>query len=126
MLGVKDGALSLLQETTLVIKEGVKIGAADIHLSSDQRFLYATNRGTANDISCFSISDKGLLTFEQQIATGGDGPRNFALTPDGEFVFVAHQYSDNIVILKRDASTGFLSDTGKRINTGAPVCLIFY
>ncbi|HEY6914116.1 MAG TPA: beta-propeller fold lactonase family protein, partial [Paludibacter sp.] len=66
------------------------------------------------------------LTFKQQISTGGDGPRNFAITPDGQYVFVAHQFTDNIVIFKRDKKSGELTDTGKRIEVGEPVCLVFY
>ncbi|MFA6580856.1 MAG: beta-propeller fold lactonase family protein, partial [Paludibacter sp.] len=87
---------------------------------------YATNRGTANDITCFTVGSDGKLTFKQQVSTGGDGPRNFAITPDGQFIFVAHQNSDNIVIFKRDLQSGWLTDTGKRIKVGAPVCLVFY
>lgn len=126
VLGMKNGKLRLIQETTLVHKTGIVTGAADIHLSPDGNFLYATNRGTANDITCFSVAKDGKLAFKQQISTGGDGPRNFAVTPDGQYVFVGHQKTDNIVIFKRNMMTGKLTDTGKRIQVGAPVCLIFY
>lgn len=125
-LSFQKGKLSLLQEATVNYKPGIINRAADIHLSPDEKFLYATNRGTANDITCFSIGKDGKLTFKQQISTGGDGPRNFAITPDGNYVFVGHQFTDNIVIFKRDVKTGMLSDTGKRIKVGAPVCLLFY
>jgi len=126
VVGFEHGKLHLLQETSLVKKQGIVNRAADIHLSPDQRFLYATNRGTANDISCFSVEKNGQLNFVQQVSTGGDGPRNFAITPDGKYLFVAHQFSNNIVIFKRNIQTGLLTDTGKRIDVGAPVCLVFY
>jgi 6-phosphogluconolactonase len=126
VLGMRNGKLSLIQETTLVHKTGIKTGAADIHLSPDSKFLYTTNRGTANDITCFSVGGNGRLTFKQQVSTGGDGPRNFAITPDGQYVFVSHQQTDNVVIFKRNITTGKLTDTGKQIKVGAPVCLIFY
>jgi 6-phosphogluconolactonase len=102
------------------------IGAADIHLSPDERFLYATNRGNANDITCFSVGKDGKLSFKQQLSTGGNGPRNFAISPDGQYLFVGHQLTDNIVIFKRDIKTGILTNTGKYIEVGAPVCLLFY
>lgn len=125
-LRCKDGVLSLLQETTVNHKTGIIDRTADVHLSPDEKFLYITNRGTANDITCFSVGADGKLTFKQQISTGGDGPRNFAITADGKYIFVAHQFTDNISIFSRDIKTGMLADTGKRIEVGAPVCLIFY
>jgi len=126
VLEFKNGKLSLLQETTLVRNQGMVNRAADIHLSPDEKFLYATNRGTANNITCFAVGRKGELTFKQQVSTGGDGPRNFAISPDGQYVFVAHQFSDNIVVFKRDLKTGLLKETGKQLKVGAPVCVVFY
>ena len=126
VLGLENGRLNLLQETSIIKNDKVVIRAADIHLSPDEKFLYATNRGTANDITCFAISKEGRLTFIQQTSTKGEGPRNFSITPDGQYVFIAHQTTDNIVIFKRDILTGMLTDTGKRIEVGAPVCLLFY
>jgi 6-phosphogluconolactonase len=126
VLGFENGKLRLIQETTLVKKVGIVNRGADIHLSPDENFLYATNRGTANDITCFALEKDGRLTFKQQVATGGDGPRNFAISPDGQYLFVAHQFTDNITIFKRNAKTGLLADTGKHIKVGAPVCLVFY
>jgi len=107
-------------------ESGDEARAADIHLSPDGKFLYATNRGTASNITCFSVAKDGKLTLVQQISTGGVGPRNFNLTPDGKYVFVANQNSDNIVVFQRDNKTGKLKNTGKMMEVGAPVCLVFY
>ncbi len=126
VLGFDKGKLSLIQETTLSVKKDIINRAADIHLSPDEKFLYATNRGTANDITCFSIGKDGKLTYVQQISTEGDGPRNFAISPDGKYVFAANQTTDNIVIFARNKKSGMLVDTGKRIVVGSPVCLLFY
>lgn len=122
----EDGKLSLIQETSIIKNNKVVIRAADIHLSPDEKFLYATNRGTANDITCFSVAKNRTLKYKQQISSGGDGPRNFAITPDGQYVFVAHQQTNNIVVFKRNLKTGMLTNTGKQIEVGAPVCLKFY
>lgn len=126
VIGFNAGKLKLIQETTVDRKSGTIDRGADIHLSADERFLYVTNRGSANNITCFSVARDGKLTFTQQVSTGGNGPRNFAISPDGHYVFVAHQLTDNIVIFKRNIKTGMLRDSGKRINVGAPVCLLFY
>jgi len=126
VIEMKNGKLSMIQETSIIKDLKVVIRAADIHLSPDEKFLYATNRGTANDISCFKVLEDGKLVFQQIISTGGSSPRNFAITPDGQYVFIANQDTDTITIFKRNVQTGFLTNTGKHIEVGAPVCLLFY
>ena len=121
-----EGILKKVSETTVVVPDFKgDIGAADIHISPDGKFLYATNRGTANDISAFKILEKGKLEFVQRTSTLGKGPRNFAIDPTGKFLLVAHQYTNDIVIFKRDKKTGILTATGKKIELCSPVCLVF-
>jgi 6-phosphogluconolactonase len=99
-------------------------GSADIHVSPDGKFLYASNRANANTIAIFKInSQTGKLTFVAHQSTMGQTPRNFNFDPSGNFLLVANQNSDQIVIFKRGKTTGLLSDTGKRIAVGKPVCL---
>jgi 3-carboxymuconate cyclase len=126
VMQMNQGKLKMLQETSVVKKSNIVTGAADIHLSPDGKFLYATNRGTANDISWFSVGKNGTLTYKNQVSTNGDGPRNFTISPDGKYVLVGNQKTDNIVIFKRNAITGQLTPTGQEIKVGAPVCLVFY
>lgn len=97
--------------------------AADIHISPDGKYLYGSNRGDANDIVIYAIDAAGHLTYKSRQSTLGKGPRNFTIDPTGNFLLVANQQSDEVVIFKRDKKTGQLSDTGKRISVGAPVCL---
>lgn len=121
-----EGKLEFIQETTVVTKDFKgKTSAADIHISADGKFLYATNRGDANTISCFEIKKNGKLKWKQTISTLGKGPRNFSLDPTGNFLLVAHQYTNNVVIFKIDKTTGELTDSGKRIELCSPVCLVF-
>lgn len=122
----KNGALKLLQETTIIAKDfHDEISSADIHISPDGKFLYATNRGDANTINTFAINKKGTLDLVNQIDTKGKGPRNFAIDPSGNFLLIGHQYTNNVVIFKINKLTGKLSDTGKRIELCSPVCLVF-
>jgi 6-phosphogluconolactonase len=122
----EKGALTKLDETTVVASDFKgDISAADIHISPDGRFLYATNRGTANDISCFEIQKDGRLLFKERTSTLGKGPRNFTIDPTGNFLLVGHQYTNNIVIFKINKQTGSLTDSGKSINMCSPVCLLF-
>jgi 6-phosphogluconolactonase len=122
-----NGILKKVDEATVVSKDfkGTFFSAADIHISPDGKFLYATNRKEANDISIFKILKKGKLKFEGRTSTLGDGPRNFAIDPSGNFLLVAHQYTNDVVIFKRNKKTGLLTDTGKKIALCSPVCLVF-
>lgn len=100
------------------------IGSADIHISPDGKFLYASNRGDANDIAIFSINTStGELTSTGFKPSGGIKPRNFMIDPTGNFLLVANQESSNIVVFKRDPITGLLS-TVRTVEVPNPVCLI--
>ncbi|MEO5777042.1 MAG: lactonase family protein [Flavobacterium sp.] len=126
VLSFINGELKLLQETTVVDKKFKgKTAAADIHITADGKFLYATNRGDANTISCFEIKKNGKLKFVQNTSTLGKGPRNFTIDPTGNFLLIAHQYTNEVVIFSIDKTTGTLTDTGKRIALCSPVCLVF-
>ena len=99
-------------------------GSADIHVSPDGMFLYASNRAEVNTIAIFSINAKnGTLKLIGHQSTLGKTPRNFNFDPSGNFLLVGNQNSDEIVIFKRDIETGLLSDTHNRISVGKPVCL---
>ncbi|MEO6314146.1 MAG: lactonase family protein [Chitinophagaceae bacterium] len=100
------------------------MGSADIHVSDDGKFVYCSNRGEANTITIFKIDPvNGKLTVAGYQSTIGTNPRNFSLDPTGNFLLVANQGSDNIIIFKRNKTTGLLTDTGNRIDVGNPVCL---
>jgi len=115
------------QDITL-LPDGFKgqTGAADIHISPNGLFLYATNRGDANDISVFGINqENGELTFIERRPSGGKGPRNFIIDPTGRYLLVAHQNSDNIMVWRIDETTGRIMQAVTRIEVGNPVCLQF-
>ncbi len=121
----KTGELELLQNISTLPPEYLGYaGSADIHVSPDGRFLYASNRGESNTIAIFSINKKtGILTVAGHQSTLGKTPRNFNFDPGGNFLLVANQNSDEIVVFKIDKATGLLSDTGKRIHASRPVCI---
>jgi 6-phosphogluconolactonase len=119
-----DGKLTVIQ-TVNMLAEGFTgpVGAADIHVSPDGLFVYGTNRGNANEIVTYAINQKtGELTFVERNKVGR-APRNFIIDPSGTYLLVANQDSNNIIIFKRDISTGKLTLTDSKIDVGAPVCL---
>tara|TARA_R110002050_G_scaffold100580_1_gene208089 strand:- start:17845 stop:18978 length:1134 start_codon:yes stop_codon:yes gene_type:complete len=98
--------------------------SADIHISKDGKFLYASNRGH-NSIAIFGVNNEnGSLTPLGYEPTKGENPRNFSLTPDDSYLVVANQDSDNIISFKRNVETGLLSYVSE-IKAPTPVCILF-
>jgi 6-phosphogluconolactonase len=101
-------------------------GGADIHISEDGRFLYASNRGDANEIIIYSINKKdGKLECIDHQPSMGKTPRNFAIDPTGAYLLVANQESNVITFFRRNQKTGLLTPTGKKIEISRPVCIKF-
>ncbi len=121
----KDGKLKQVQRLPAHTEgSSLKKGSADIHISPDGKFLYASNRGEENNIAIFKIEGKtGRLTSIGYQPVMGESPRNFIIDPSGNFLLVANQNTDNVVIFKRDAQTGLLQATGQQISLPKPVCL---
>jgi 6-phosphogluconolactonase len=121
----ENGTFSQIQDVPTFPKdaEGIK-NAAEIIISPDGKFLYASDRGDINLIVIFSIdADSGKLTFKGTQSSLGSHPRHFIIDPTGNYLLAANQDSENIVIFKRDKETGLLSETGKEIHIPRPVCL---
>ena len=124
VFGYKDGALEPVQyissDTT---QTPGKKGGADIHLTSDGRFLYSSNRLNADGIAIFSVNrDNGQLT-EIGYQSTGVHPRNFIISPNNKFLLCANRDTNNIQVFEIDSVTGLLHDTGKEIHLDKPVCL---
>jgi len=119
---------SLLQRLTsdTITPSGTDKGSADIHLSPDGKFLYASNRAAANNLAIFQVHPKtGLLTTVGYQSTLGTKPRNFAIEPSGKYLLVANQGTNEVVVFLRNKKTGQLTPTGSRLAVPSPVCLKF-
>ena len=93
-------------------------GAADIHLSPDGAFLYASLRLQNDGVALFKVLADGTLEKAGYTHTGAH-PRNFTVLED--WVLVACRDTDEIEIYSRDKKTGALKDTGRRIEVPKPV-----
>jgi 6-phosphogluconolactonase (cycloisomerase 2 family) len=124
---VQGAALSERQRLPLTDdKDAAAKAAGGLHLSADGRFLYVSNRGTANEIVVYAVGkDDGQLTLLQRRSVEGDHPREFALDPDGNYLLVANQKSNQIVVLRRDPRKGTLGDTVQKLEQPAPSDLKF-
>ena len=99
-------------------------GSADVHISPDGQFLYASHRLRGDGLTIWRIQADGALAYVGYQPTGIH-PRNFALSPDGKFLLVACRDSNHIEFYLRDPLTGLLSDTGQRLSFSAPVFVTF-
>ncbi len=117
-----DGeSLTRLQELSMLPEDfSEQTWAADIHLSPDARFLYASNR-VHDSIATYSLAADGTLAFLGTTPSGGRWPRSFAVTPSGRHLLVANQHSDSIVVFARDAETGALTQAGEPFAIGKPL-----
>lgn len=122
-----DGKLEQTQMVELAAGQPTsdKAGAA-LHASVDGKFLYVSNRGTANQMLVFSIDPAtGHLKELQRRSVEGDHPREFSLDPSGKFLLIANQKSNQIVVVERDAKTGLLGKTVQKLAMDAPSDLKF-
>ncbi len=119
-----EGKLEMIQSIQ-ADKTGAE-GSADIHLSPDGRFLYSSNRLQNDGIAIFAVSQTdGKLTKVAYQLTGRH-PRNFMITKNGKYMFVACRDENEVQIFTRNQENGKLTDTGRRIKMAKPVCVRIY
>lgn len=107
------GALTHLQ-TVHQLAAGTTgaIAAADIHLTPDGRFLYASERLTnvltiwAVDAATGHLAALGSVPCEA-------GPRGFAIDPSGRVLLCAGQSSHHVALFAIDTTTGALRQTAR-------------
>ncbi len=122
-----DGQLEQTQMVDLAAGQPISDkAAAALHASADGKYLYVSNRGTANQLLVFAIDPAtGHLSELQRRAVEGDHPREFSLDPSGRFLLIANQKSNRIVVVERDVRTGLLGKTVQKLPMDAPSDLGF-
>ncbi|MDH2352221.1 lactonase family protein [Bradyrhizobium sp. SSUT112] len=99
--------------------------AAEIAVSADGRFVYASNRGD-DSIAIYAVdAANGRLSSVGWTLSGGKTPRFFALGASDKFLFVANEDADTVNLFTRDATSGRLVATGQTVKIGSPVCIVF-
>ena len=120
IFSVKTQSVALLPDS--LVKSNY---SADIHFSADGNHLYASIRGV-NRIDVYSIDlENSTIQWIDSVYEGIDWPRNFTLDPPGNYLLVANQKGNDVVVFHRDAETGKLTMTGNNIEVSMPVCLTF-
>lgn len=118
----EEGALSL-DQTLSLLPEAYKgeNTSAEICVSEDSRYVYASNRGH-DSLAVFAIQDTGQLKTLGFVPTGGNGPRHFTLIPETPWLIAANENSDTLTVL-RTAEEELPHPQGKPVHTKAPVCV---
>lgn len=89
------------------------------------RFLYTANRGH-DSIAVFDITgEDGLPRLVTTHPSGGQTPREMALSPSGDLLVVANQDSHTLAAFAVNPATGALSQLGDSFTIGSPVCVLF-
>ncbi len=99
--------------------------ASESAIDKSGAYAYFAVRGANTITTCRIDGTSGKLTFQDRMYCGGKVPRHIALDPLDRWLLIANEMSGNIAVLKRDAKTGKLSETGKEFAISKPQCLIF-
>lgn len=99
-------------------------GSADLRITPDGRYLYASNRLKNDGVGIYRIEQDGKLT-SAGYQTTGIHPRNICITPNGKFLLVACRDSNIIEAYKINPRNGRLTKTGRGIYIPRPVCIVF-
>jgi len=100
--------------------------AAEVRVSPDGRFVYASNRGH-DSIAIFAIDPTtGRMTVVDRASSGGKIPRNFCIAPSGAYMVAANQESNNLVVFRVDAASGKLTPIDEVSGVHKPVCVQIY
>lgn len=97
--------------------------AAAIRITTDNRHLYASNRGH-NSIAGYRILTDGRLALLQIIKTAGNFPRDFNFNAQQDLVVVVHQKSADASLLKRNLATGELTVIQTEVAVPEGVCVM--
>lgn len=121
----ETGVLSQPKQKISLLPTGVNSAdnsAAEIEVTPDGRFLYASNRGASNSIAICKLDDEGKVSLVGHQDTD-QFPRHF--TTFGDFMIVTNQNSNNVQVFKRDIDTGLLSLHTTVNGLEKPVCARF-
>lgn len=98
---------------------------AEIELSPDGRFLYASNRGHDSIVVLHSEHADGIDPLIQHAPCGGRTPRHFKISPCGKWLLCGHQGSHSVSVLPRDPASGRLGQPVSTVFVPAPTCILF-
>ncbi len=97
--------------------------AACIRLHPSGEFLYASNRGH-DSIAHYRVQQDGTLSPLAIQKLGGNTPRDFNITPEGDFLLCGLQDSNELILYRIDPLNGQLSEL-ERTPCNSPTAVLF-
>jgi len=119
----QNNKYNLVQQLSTLEKQTGNSYAGAIKVSSNGKNIYVSNRGH-NSISVFKKNGKKYELI-QNISCFGDFPRDIAFNKTEDYLIVANQKSDNIIIYKRNKENGILTKVkNEELTVKRPACII--
>lgn len=118
-----DGTLKEKQTITTLPKDfNGKSYTADLKITPDGKHLYGTNRGH-DSLASYRIAGDGTLTLLAIEPSGGKGPQNLLITPDGRWLLCANMPGNNVVVFQIDTATGAITAKGEPFEVPMASCI---
>lgn len=118
-----DGTLKEKQTIATLPKDFTgKSYTADLKITPDGKHLYGTNRGH-DSLASYRIAADGTLNLLTIQPSGGKGPQNLLITPDGRWLLCANMPGNNVVVFQLDPATGAISATGDPVEVPMASCI---
>jgi 6-phosphogluconolactonase len=118
----EEGKLTFIQTINMMPEDFKQNSAADIHISPDGNFLYASNRSAANNVVQFAVNKRdGKLSFVDRYPVSKE-PRGFTIDPTGNYLLSAGQEGNTIVFFKIDKASGKLTSIDTKIDIPQVTC----
>ena len=117
---------TLAQRQTCALLRGgetAECSAADIHITADGRFLFASVRGVPHLVR-FEVTEDGSLGVRAFLPCGVNAVRNFCIDASNRFLLVADQHASTVSLFGLNPLDGLLSDCLDSIRIPCPVCVI--
>ncbi|MES2809773.1 MAG: lactonase family protein [Bacteroidota bacterium] len=117
-----NGKLTFIQTIAMMPEDFKPNSAADIHISPDGNYLYASNRAAADNVVQYAINKKdGKLSFVDRYPVSNE-PRGFTIDPTGSYLLSAGQEGNTIVFYKIDKATGKLTAMDNKLDIPQVTC----
>ncbi len=98
---------------------------SEIRVHPSGKYVYAANRGH-DTITAFAINAQdGTLKEIQRENVRGATPRNFNLTPDGQWLLAGGQLSNTLGVFSVDPNQGTMVFHQQSIFVPTPICVLF-
>ncbi|MFO1483928.1 MAG: lactonase family protein [Verrucomicrobiaceae bacterium] len=118
-----DGTLKEKQTIATLPKDFTgKSYTADLKITPDGKHLYGTNRGH-DSLASYRIADDGTLTLLTIQPSGGKGPQNLLITPDGRWLLCANMPGNNVAVFQIDATSGSITPKGDPVEVPMASCI---